>query len=151
MPSGKSHSKKGGKIKLFRFTKMEKEEAKSEEKESTSFILEKIQQRKRKREEKLKNAKLLKLATAEKVEIREEDEVVTDMYEIQQAQKDLEEEALFQKQQNWGKEDSCTFHEGYKKQPVYACATCSKDSKEVMRYSFENLKRMEAIWILLRL
>jgi hypothetical protein len=62
--------------------------------------------------------------------------------DLLQAEKELEAEAEFQKNNNWGDENVCTyegnylfellflFSEGYVRQPVYGCLTCMKTTKE---------------------
>lgn len=51
------------------------------------------------------------------------------MQEVLEREQRLQEEAREQMRQNWGKENQCTFAEGYIRQPVYACLTCKESGK----------------------
>eukprot|EP01116_Phalansterium_solitarium_P021920 TRINITY_DN7037_c0_g1_i1.p1 TRINITY_DN7037_c0_g1~~TRINITY_DN7037_c0_g1_i1.p1 ORF type:complete len:397 (-),score=128.09 TRINITY_DN7037_c0_g1_i1:14-1204(-) len=46
--------------------------------------------------------------------------------DILNEQEQLEQEAEEQLNGNWGDEDACTHADGYRRQPVFACATCTK-------------------------
>eukprot|EP01112_Ceratiomyxa_fruticulosa_P012791 TRINITY_DN3569_c0_g1_i1.p1 TRINITY_DN3569_c0_g1~~TRINITY_DN3569_c0_g1_i1.p1 ORF type:complete len:525 (-),score=122.73 TRINITY_DN3569_c0_g1_i1:303-1730(-) len=58
------------------------------------------------------------------------------MADVLNQQLELEHEATYELQENWGDEEKCTFNLGYITQPVYACDTCSKSSGNWFGFCF---------------